>query len=540
MGMGEDQVIDPADAFPPQHRRNDPFADVERTAHQAAPVDEHDPPARELDEDGFALADVDQGDHEVGRRRAGRRRREEDGEEREPGQHGRALAPEPRPEEREPEEDKISGQDPRPRRRDPEGQEREGVERVRDPGEEADEEAEENRRRPGRGREGRRERQEDVADGHDRADERDGGEVQDERRQRDAVEAPGDDGGRAQGGRDRQTDELRRLERQARQPLQQGRREEDDGQGGGVGQLEADVEEARRIGEEQDEGARRDGVQDVDVLPKELPGEEGQGHEGGPEDGRAALDEDRVEDEEYGQGQARGAPGQAHKAEEREEQDVDDGDVAAGNGEKVVEPRLLEVGDRRLVHPPVLAEQQGFENGPGRGDVETVGGREAAFEEGLDAAPDPRDPGPRGAARRGARPGDEERGFRRGPAMDVQPLEIPLVGKSAEVAEGAARAEADRGPDRVAGQKVQPAARPPREGHAQAEPAAERGSPLRRPRRSGPRRRGRRGRLRGRGSGTACRRCRRSLPKRRCEGGWSGDLGRGLPGARPPKRRRRR
>jgi len=56
--------------------------------------------------------------------------------------------------------------------------------------------------------------------------------------------------------------------------------------------------------------------------------------------------------------------------------------------------------------------------------------------------------------------------------MDVQSLEIPLVGKSAEVAERAARAKVDRGPDLVPGQQVQPASCPPGEGHAQAEPAA--------------------------------------------------------------------
>lgn len=58
--------------------------------------------------------------------------------------------------------------------------------------------------------------------------------------------------------------------------------------------------------------------------------------------------------------------------------------------------------------------------------------------------------------------------------MNVQSLEIPLVRKSAEVAEGAAGAEADRGPDLVPGHEVQPAARPPREGHTQTEPAADR------------------------------------------------------------------
>jgi hypothetical protein len=57
--------------------------------------------------------------------------------------------------------------------------------------------------------------------------------------------------------------------------------------------------------------------------------------------------------------------------------------------------------------------------------------------------------------------------------MDVQSLEIALVGKSAEVAERVARAEADRGPNLVAGQKIKSAARPPGEGHAQTQPAAD-------------------------------------------------------------------
>ena len=62
------------------------------------------------------------------------------------------------------------------------------------------------------------------------------------------------------------------------------------------------------IGEEKGEGAGRDRVQDVDVLPEKPPAEEGQGHERGPEHGRAALDKGGVEDEEDAQGQARRPP----------------------------------------------------------------------------------------------------------------------------------------------------------------------------------------------------------------------------------------
>lgn len=66
MGVREDQRVDPLDAFAPEDGRDDPLADVERAPGQASGVDEHDAAARELDQDGLALSDIDEGDRELG------------------------------------------------------------------------------------------------------------------------------------------------------------------------------------------------------------------------------------------------------------------------------------------------------------------------------------------------------------------------------------------------------------------------------------------------------------------------------------------
>ena len=94
--------------------------------------------------------------------------------------------------------------------------------------------------------------------------------------------------------------------------------------------------------------------------------EEGQGHERGPEDRRTAFDEHGVEDEEDGQGEARRPAGHANEAKQRKEQQVDDGDVAAGDGEEMIEAGLLEVVDGRLVQPSVFAEEPGLGERPRR------------------------------------------------------------------------------------------------------------------------------------------------------------------------------
>ena len=401
MRMGQDQDVDALDPLAPEDRGNDPFPDVERAPGEAAAVDEHGPAAGEFDQDGLALPDVDHGDPKRGGGPPERRKNEEDEAKGESRENGRTLEAEPRPDEEEAQGDVVAPEERRRRRRDPDGQEGERVERMGDEREDGDEQPQQRGRRPRRAGEGRGERQERVADAHDQSDEGDGREIQDERGEGDAVEAPGHDRRGAERRGDGQAGELGRLERQARQLREQRRREEDDGQRRGVCQLEPDVEEARGIGEEEDEGAGRDRVQDVDVLPEKPPAEEGQGHERGPEDGRAALDKDRIKDEEDAQGQARRPPRHADEAEEREEQQVDDGDVPARDGEEVIEAGLLEVLDGRLVEPAVFAEEQGLEHGPGRRDIFPVRRGEPLFERGLDAPADARHPGPDRAGRRG-------------------------------------------------------------------------------------------------------------------------------------------
>lgn len=57
--------------------------------------------------------------------------------------------------------------------------------------------------------------------------------------------------------------------------------------------------------------------------------------------------------------------------------------------------------------------------------------------------------------------------------MDVHSPEISFVREGAEIPESAARAQPDGGPDLVPCQKIEPAAGPPRERHAQPEMAAD-------------------------------------------------------------------
>ena len=111
------------------------------------------------------------------------------------------------------------------------------------------------RAEPGRPRAQEPDRQQDVARGHDDADERDGDEVEQDPRQRHPVKRghrqrqDADLGGQREGRR------FGELERQPGQALQDRGVEEQDGQGRGVGQGEALVEELERI-RDQDEQER--------------------------------------------------------------------------------------------------------------------------------------------------------------------------------------------------------------------------------------------------------------------------------------------
>jgi hypothetical protein len=210
----------------------------------------------------------------------------------------------------------------------------------------------------------------------------------------------------------------------------------------------------------------------MDVLPEQAPGEDGDGHEGRPQDGRAALDEDRVEDEEHREDQAGGSAREADEAEEREQEQGDNGDVAAADGEEVIEPRLLQIVDRRFVESAVLAEKQGLEDGAGRRDVQPVGRRKAPLELALDREPDAGHAGPRRCGRRRREPPDEERGLGRAAAVDAQALKVAFVGKGPEVPEGAPAAEAGGSPDLVAGRIGETRTGAPGDRHAQPEPAA--------------------------------------------------------------------
>src|SRR5512137_2095573 len=124
--------------------------------------------------------------------------------------------------------------------------------------------------------------------------------------------------------------------------------------------------------------------------------------------------------------------------------------MAARDGEEMVESRLLEIVDRRLVQAAVLAEEKRLEHGAGRGDVLPIGRRERPLERGLDAPADARDPAPERGPGRGDE-GDEQRGLRRASTVDPEALKIALVREGPEVPERATAREADRGPYEVAG-----------------------------------------------------------------------------------------
>ena len=233
--------------------------------------------------------------------------------------------------------------------------------------------------------------------------------------------------------------------------------------------------EARGVGEEQDERAGRDRVQGLDILPQELAGQEEQGHDGRPEHGRPALDEEGVEEQEDDQGRSRSAVGHPGQPEQGEQQQGDDRDVAAGDGEQVKKPALLEVADGRRVQPPILPQEKGFEHGPFRPDVVAVGGREPALEPGLDGATHAGDGPPDRTVKAPSfrRPGHEQGRFRRGPAVNVLGLEVAVVGEAAEIVERAARGQPHGRRDPLSGVEGEPRPEASGEGHAQPEVAAE-------------------------------------------------------------------
>src|SRR4030042_6543660 len=114
MGVGQDHVVELFDAAAPEKRRDDMLAGVETRVRHSSAVDQHFFPAREFDQDGISLSDIDEGQPEGGRKTGPEgvsdKRDEEDGEE-----EGRQqLLPfETGPEKKEQEKKKISENDRR-------------------------------------------------------------------------------------------------------------------------------------------------------------------------------------------------------------------------------------------------------------------------------------------------------------------------------------------------------------------------------------------------------------------------------------------
>ena len=165
----------------------------------------------------------------------------------------------------------------------------------------------------------------------------------------------------------------------------------------------------------------------MDVLPEELSGEEAEGHDDGPEDGRASLDEQGVEDE-AGDEDPVGSPlRDPDQLEERKEQKRDDGDVGAGDGEQMVESRLLQGEDHVRVHAAVVAEEQGLEDRALGGDPRRQGAGEIALELLLESLAEDGDGLEHGGLVPGARPLDEQGALGEGAVMDALALEVAGV-----------------------------------------------------------------------------------------------------------------
>src|SRR5665647_3670851 len=126
VGMGEDEVIDAGDALAPQDRGDDPLPDVERARGEPAPVDDHGPAARQFDEEGFALSDIDHGDPEVRRARPERRKNEQGRKDQKGTEDDRSLEADARPEEAETERQIVAEENARRRRRNADGEKGEG------------------------------------------------------------------------------------------------------------------------------------------------------------------------------------------------------------------------------------------------------------------------------------------------------------------------------------------------------------------------------------------------------------------------------
>ncbi len=200
------------------------------------------------------------------------------------------------------------------------------------------------------------------------------------------------EGGRHEGkdaglGGERHGQRFRYLERKPGKPSPDGLEEEEDEQGRRVGQGETHVENLERIVQQDDEGAERQRVEEMNVLPQKLPGEIEPGHQHGPGDGGLAFDEKSVEDEQDNQEGRCRAPGDSGKPQGAEEQGGDNPDVRARDGQQVQEPRFLEGAVDVVADPPPFAEEKGLQHRAFRKDASgRLWGGERGFQAAEEAA----------------------------------------------------------------------------------------------------------------------------------------------------------
>ena len=152
-----------------------------------------------------------------------------------------------------------------------------------------------------------------------------------------------------------------------------GRREHDEASGGWSrvsmttrmrggrteGEEERGIDDRERLGGDEQRGGDGECVRGRTAEIDRASGEIDDRHQRGARDRRAPFDDMGVSDEADNRRQHRGHPKVAGKPERRERQAGQDGDVASGDGDDVVRPRLLQPPLHLVVQSGAIADHDG-------------------------------------------------------------------------------------------------------------------------------------------------------------------------------------
>ena len=195
------------------------------------------------------------------------------------------------------------------------------------------------------------------------------------------------------------------------------RRQREDRDDGGEGELEAGVEDVPRVPGEQHDRADEERIPAV-PLPAGQPGERAErGGDAGPDDRRLRPDREHVRDDRKEPGRLGSEPRDAEEQGKPDGPAADDDDVAAADREQVVEPGRPEALPEPVREPSVLAEHDACQDrAPFSREPGCRGAREPRVQAVGDAAAEA-DDAPRGDAQHdvdavAAEPGPLERGGR--------------------------------------------------------------------------------------------------------------------------------